>query len=70
VAGLFGRNPSARILIITAAFILLLAPDLADRVTMNRDLETAREIHRWPAPATAHDLDTMTLALDSSSRVC
>ena len=43
--------------------------NLADRVTMKRDLGIARKIHRRLAPATPHDLGTMTLALDSSSRV-
>jgi sigma-B regulation protein RsbU (phosphoserine phosphatase) len=51
VIDLFGRNGSASILVITAAFILLLALELADRVTMKRDLEIAREIQRWLLPA-------------------
>lgn len=51
VVDLFSRNGSASSLIITAAFILLLALELADRVTMKRDLEIAREIQRWLVPA-------------------
>lgn len=51
VFGLFGRNGSASSLITTGAFILLLALELADRVTMKRDLEIAREIQRWLVPA-------------------
>jgi len=33
------------------ALLLLLAVELADRVTMKRDLEIAREIQRWLVPA-------------------
>jgi phosphoserine phosphatase RsbU/P len=51
VVDLLGRNGSAGSLIITAAFILLLALELADRVAMKRDLEIAREIQRWLVPA-------------------
>ncbi len=35
----------------TAALLLLIALELADRVTMKRDLEIAREIQRWLVPA-------------------
>ena len=51
IVTLFGGNGSANSLIISAAFILLLALELADRVTMKRDLEIAREIQRWLVPA-------------------
>jgi sigma-B regulation protein RsbU (phosphoserine phosphatase) len=46
-----GGRSAASVLIVTAAFILLLALELADRVTMKRDLEIAREIQRWLVPA-------------------
>ncbi len=48
---LFSRNGSGSILVVTAAFILLLSLELADRVTMKRDLEIAREIQRWLLPS-------------------
>jgi sigma-B regulation protein RsbU (phosphoserine phosphatase) len=51
VIDMFDSRSDAGILIVTAAFILLLALELADRVTMKRDLEIAREIQRWLVPA-------------------
>jgi len=39
------------ILLSVAALLFLLALELADRVTMKRDLEIAREIQRWLVPA-------------------
>jgi phosphoserine phosphatase RsbU/P len=59
---LFSRNGSANILIIAAAFILLLALELADRVTMKRDLEIAREIQRWLLPAVPPEVAGFDLA--------
>jgi hypothetical protein len=50
VVDLLGRNGSSSALIITAAFVLLLALELADRVTVKRDLEIAREIQPWLLP--------------------
>ena len=39
------------VLLALAALLFLLALELADRVTMKRDLEIAREIQRWLVPA-------------------
>ena len=41
---------------------LLLALELADRVTMKRDLEIAREIQRWLVPEKAPDIPGLDLA--------
>ncbi len=38
------------LIIVTLALLLLLALELADRVTMKRDLEIARDIQRWLVP--------------------
>jgi len=46
----FGRNGDPAILVSTAALVLLLALELADRVVMKRDLEIAREIQQWLVP--------------------
>lgn len=62
VVDLFNGNGSASILIITAAFILLLALELADRVTMKRDLEIARDIQRWLVPAAPPEVEGFDLA--------
>ena len=62
VFDLFSRNGSASILVITAAFILLLALELADRVTMKRDLEIAREIQRWLLPSASPEVPGFDLA--------
>jgi len=62
VVDVFGRNGSASILVVTAAFILLLALELADRVTMKRDLEIAREIQRWLVPAAPPEVAGFDLA--------
>jgi hypothetical protein len=59
---LCGRKGSSSVLIITAAFVLLLALELADRVTMKRDLEIAREIQRWLLPATSPEVAGFDLA--------
>jgi serine phosphatase RsbU (regulator of sigma subunit) len=40
------------VLLSVAALLFLLALELADRVTMKRDLEIAREIQRWLVPET------------------
>jgi len=46
----------------TALLFLLLALELADRVTMKRDLEIAREIQRWLVPEKAPELPGLDLA--------
>ena len=44
-------NNFLAVLLAVAALLFLLALELADRVTMKRDLEIAREIQRWLVPA-------------------
>jgi serine phosphatase RsbU (regulator of sigma subunit) len=44
-------NNFLAVLIAVAALLFLLALELADRVTMKRDLEIARDIQRWLVPA-------------------
>jgi phosphoserine phosphatase RsbU/P len=61
-AELFGRNGNPSILIIATAFVLLLALELADRVTMKRDLEIAREIQRWLLPGASPEVAGFDLA--------
>ena len=41
---------------------ILLALELADRVTMKRDLEIAREIQQWLVPAHAPEIPGMDIA--------
>jgi phosphoserine phosphatase RsbU/P len=48
--------------IVTLALLLLLALELADRVTMKRDLEIAREIQCWLVPATPPSVAGIDLA--------
>src|SRR5579863_7462196 len=62
VISLFGRDGSPSILLVSAAFTLLLALELADRVTMKRDLEIAREIQRWLLPAASPEVEGFDLA--------
>jgi phosphoserine phosphatase RsbU/P len=62
VVQLFAGGRGFSILVITAAFILLLALELADRVTMKRDLEIAREIQRWLLPAASPEVAGFDLA--------
>jgi len=62
VIDLVDRNGDTSILVISAAFILLLALELADRVTMKRDLEIAREIQRWLVPAAPPEVAGFDLA--------
>jgi hypothetical protein len=46
----FGANGNPAMLVASAALVLLLALELANRVTMKRDLEIAREIQQWLVP--------------------
>jgi phosphoserine phosphatase RsbU/P len=48
--------------VVTLALLLLLALELADRVTMKRDLEIAREIQRWLLPELAPSIDGIDIA--------
>ncbi len=45
-----------------AILFILLALELADRVTMKRDLEIAREIQQWLVPAQAPEIPGMDIA--------
>ena len=45
-----------------AILFILLALELADRVTMKRDLEIAREIQQWLVPARAPEIPGMDIA--------
>lgn len=47
------------------ALLLLLALELADRVTMKRDLEIAKEIQRWLVPETPPQIPGMEIAFAS-----
>ena len=50
IISLFGPDRNPATVIAAAALVLLLALELADRVTMKRDLEIAREIQQWLLP--------------------
>ncbi len=56
------RHGDTGVLIAAAALVLLLALELADRVTMKRDLEIAREIQRWLVPAAPPEVAGIDLA--------
>jgi serine phosphatase RsbU (regulator of sigma subunit) len=53
------------ILLSVAALLFLLALELADRVTMKRDLEIAREIQRWLVPESPPELPGVEIAFVS-----
>jgi serine phosphatase RsbU (regulator of sigma subunit) len=53
------------ILLSVAALLFLLALELADRVTMKRDLEIAREIQRWLVPASPPEVPGVEIAFVS-----
>src|SRR5215471_2193112 len=48
---LMKMTPARRVLLLIALFLLLLSLELADKVTMKRDLEIAREIQTWLVPS-------------------
>jgi sigma-B regulation protein RsbU (phosphoserine phosphatase) len=50
------------VLIPCAALLLLLALELADRVTMKRDLEIARDIQRWLVPSAPPHVNGVDIA--------
>ena len=56
---------SGEMLVAVAALVFLLALELADRVTMKRDLEIAREIQRWLVPDTPPRVPGIDLAFSS-----
>jgi serine phosphatase RsbU (regulator of sigma subunit) len=53
------------VLLAVAALLFLLALELADRVTMKRDLEIAREIQRWLVPESPPALPGVEIAFIS-----
>ena len=52
VFAIIETNGDLNILVVAVALLLLLALELADRVTMKRDLEIARDIQKWLVPET------------------
>ncbi|MEJ2007820.1 MAG: PP2C family protein-serine/threonine phosphatase [Acidobacteriota bacterium] len=59
-------GPHVSPLIPLGMLIFLLALELADRVTMKRDLEIAREIQHWLVPATPPQVPGVDLAFNST----
>ena len=53
------------VLLAVAALLFLLALELADRVTMKRDLEIAREIQRWLVPESPPEVPGVEIAFVS-----
>jgi len=61
----FGRNESVDFnfeIVSAALFLLLLSLELADKVTMKRDLEIAREIQTWLVPSQPPEVPGADLA--------
>jgi serine phosphatase RsbU (regulator of sigma subunit) len=58
-------NNFLAVLLAVAALLFLLALELADRVTMKRDLEIAREIQRWLVPASPPQVPGVEIAFIS-----
>ncbi len=61
----FGRNFSFEVnfeIVAAILFLLLLSLELADKVTMKRDLEIAREIQTWLVPSQAPELEGADIA--------
>jgi len=58
-------NNFLAVLISVAALLFLLALELADRVTMKRDLEIAREIQHWLVPASPPEVPGVEIAFVS-----
>jgi hypothetical protein len=52
----------APLLLLPVGLLMLLALELADRVTMKRDLEIARDIQRWLVPSTPPSLPGIDIA--------
>jgi serine phosphatase RsbU (regulator of sigma subunit) len=53
------------VLLAVAALLFLLALELADRITMKRDLEIAREIQRWLVPESPPEVPGVEIAFVS-----
>jgi serine phosphatase RsbU (regulator of sigma subunit) len=58
-------NNFVSVLLAVAALLFLLALELADRVTMKRDLEIAREIQRWLVPELPPEVPGVEIAFIS-----
>jgi sigma-B regulation protein RsbU (phosphoserine phosphatase) len=58
-------NNLLAVLLAVGALVFLLALELADRVTMKRDLEIAREIQHWLVPQTPPRLPGVDIAFSS-----
>ncbi len=55
-------NSAGMMFIFSAGLMMLLALELADRVTMKRDLEIARDIQRWLVPSAPPRIDGVDIA--------
>ncbi|HEX3684051.1 MAG TPA: PP2C family protein-serine/threonine phosphatase [Bryobacteraceae bacterium] len=62
IFALIQSNGDPSIVVLAFAFLVLLALELADRVTMKRDLEIARDIQRWLVPASPPVIDGVDIA--------
>jgi phosphoserine phosphatase RsbU/P len=62
IYALIQSNGDPDIIVLALAFLLLLALELADRVTMKRDLEIARDIQRWLVPESPPVIDGIDIA--------
>jgi len=60
-----GPNNLLEVLLAVGALVFLLALELADRVTMKRDLEIAREIQHWLVPQTPPRVPGVDIAFSS-----
>ncbi len=58
----FPLTKNVEFILASAGLLLLLALELADRVTMKRDIEIAREIQRWLVPRKPPDVPGVDLA--------
>jgi phosphoserine phosphatase RsbU/P len=59
---LFNPSSDPGLIVVTLALVFSLALELADRVTMKRDLEIARDIQRWLVPESPPRVDGIDIA--------
>ena len=62
IVALIDNQGAVSVLLASAALLFSLLLELADRVTMKRDLEIAREIQRWLVPATPPEMPGVEMA--------
>ena len=62
VVALMNNQGGASILLAAGALLFSLVLELADRVTMKRDLEIARDIQRWLVPTRAPEVEGVDIA--------